>query len=420
MDRRQFLSAAATLPVLPELLDQASNQVAQSQPSYLFVLPDQLTWWMCDPAQRGALELPALDRLSAAGTNFERCYATGPVCQASRLALRTGRWPHVHDKQFLVHPIPTVEERMQGQGYRTLYVGKWHLSPDSEGQFVEPHNRPHWDRFVGHEFSHTASETFVDDDREARSTFPWDSQAMTDHALRLMRESVADEQPFFMQLNYLPPHQPYDAYPKWLDEYAVEDVTLRPNVPEGEQKARRKYAHYMNLVRAVDLELDRVLDAVDELEQDVVVIFSSDHGDMLLSQGEHQKRRPWEESARVPLIVSGPGWEPGSVSHPVGLVDLPATLCGLGQGLDLREARDSVYFEMARPASSWEDGTWRALATADGWKLAISEHGPRLLYDLGQDPYELANLAGSGHAREAELETRMREWAAATDDEFFA
>jgi len=410
LDRRQFLAASAALPLLAE---------KSVPPSYLIIVPDQLTWWMCDPAQRGALELPNIDRLRREGTNFDRCYATGPVCQASRLSLRTGRWPHTHDRQFLVHPVATVEERMQDAGYRTCYVGKWHLSPDNDEQYVPPANRPHWDRFVGHEFSHTASTTYVDDDPTPVSTFPWDSEAMSNYAMGMIRESVDLERPFFMQLDYLPPHQPYDGYPKWLAEYEPADAALRPNVPESERQARVKYAHYMNLVRAIDIEVGRVLDFLDELQQEVVVLFTSDHGDMLLSQGEHQKRRPWEEAARVPLYVRGPGWSPGTVPYPVGLVDLAATLCGLGQGRDLREHRDSVYYEMAQPASSWADGTWRALVTEDGWKLAISEQGPRLLYDLSADPYELQNLAGAEHPREGELEARMRQWARETKDEFF-
>ena len=176
----------------------------------------------------------------------------------------------------------------------------------------------------------------------------------------------------------------------------------------------------MNTTRGVDLELGRLLDEIDALGLEVVGGFTSDHGDMLYSHGQTFKRSPLEESARVPLLVRGPGWRAGAtLRYPVGQLDLARTLVELGQGTHLQDARDSTYFEMALPAGSWKGGTWRGIATDDGWKLAVSENGPRLLSDLTGDPLELVNLAGQGLAREDELYQRMRQWAHETGDDFF-
>ena len=415
----------------------ATTLIADLEPrpvSYVVILADQLTWWMCDPAQRGVLDLPNIDRLRGESTEFERCYSTSPLCQPARATLRTGLFPHsVPSGVGLVQPVDTVEARLHERGLATRYLGKWHLSPPlapgtpqpSLGGFVDPANRLNWDWFVGHELSHSKFVTFVMDDPTPLSTAPWDSAVMTQYAVRMMREDAAQGRPFFLHVNYLPPHQPYDLYPPQLAVYTKADVAQRPNVPGATGAALKDQAHYMNLLRGVDIEIGRLLDEIDLLEAEVVVIFTSDHGDMLGSQGETFKRKPWEEASRVPLMIRGPGWGRGrTIRYPVGLTDLAQTLAGIGQGIDLREHRDSVYYEMVAgvpaPQKNWSGGPWRALVTEDRWKLAIAASGQRLLYHLRDDPYELVDRAQQGLPREAELETRMREWAAATGDGFFA
>jgi arylsulfatase A-like enzyme len=414
-DRRQFLAATAASSLI-------GADGGDRAPSYLVIVADQLTWWMTDPLQRGKLQLPNIDRLRSEGTVFERCYSTSPVCKPVRVTLRTGFYPHANTgAPNLVHPIETVEERLAERGYATRYVGKWHVSPGSKGQYVEPESRPHWRSFVGHEYSHNQFVTFVMNDRTPVPTGKWDSGTMTDFALRQLRMDAANGQRFFMQLNYLPPHHPYHTYPNWLKTYDVSDVTLRPNVPSLPGDPRIRISAYMDLVSGVDLELGRILDEVDASGMDVVVIFTSDHGDMLWSHGEEYKRKPWEESARVPLIVRGPGWPARTIDYPVGLIDVPRTIAHVGQGMDLRQPRDSVYYEFANGGNgtAWHKDFWRALVTDDGWKLAISAKGPRLLHDLTSDPYELTNLAGQAHPQETALHVRMLEWARQTGDPFF-
>jgi arylsulfatase A-like enzyme len=414
LSRRQLLAASAAVGL---------GSAHERPLSYLVVVADQLTWWMADPAQRGVLDLPAIDRLRAEGTVFERCYTNSPICSAARMTLRTGLFPHANPGgEKLVHPVPTVEEHMREAGYVTRYFGKWHLSrnPDLTTQFVDPRGRPHWNTFIGHEKSHTFDATYVGESPVPVSTAPWDSQVMTDFAVQALRADAGAKRPFFAHVNYLPPHQPYHLYPASLKVYGPPQATLRPNVPTLLAQAPVRIANYMNMTRGVDLEIARLLDELDALGIDVVVIFTSDHGDMLYSQNEEFKQKPWEEAVRVPLVVRGPGWAAETIAHPVALIDLAAELVGIGQGTRLREPRDSVYFEMVRAQKSWAGDVWRGLVTDDGWKLAVSRAGPRLLYDLADDPYELADLAGQGLPREGELLGRMHEWAWATGDDFFA
>jgi arylsulfatase A-like enzyme len=370
------------------------------------------------------LQLDNLDRLRAEGTSFERCYASSPVCAGARVALRTGLFPHANPgSESLRADTPTVHARLKERGYRTHYVGKWHLSAGSgtASGYVLPQFRPDWDTFVGHEVSHSAHVTFEGEDPTPIPTGEWDAEVMTDFALDRIRADAAAGRPFYLQLNYLAPHQPYQDYPAALATYSQAQAIPRGNVPVINAPDFLKVGfHYMNATRGVDLELGRLLDALDALETEVVVIFTSDHGDMLYSHGETYKRSPYEESERIPLVVRGPGWRAGArVRYPVGQVDLAMTLCGLGQGLDLREPRDSVCFEMEQAAGSWKQGRWRGIVSDDGWKLAVGEGGGRLLSDLSSDPLELKDLAGKGLPQEDDLLARLRAWAHDTGDAFF-
>lgn len=392
--------------------------------SYLVILADQLTWWMCDPAQRGLLDLPNIDRLRSESTNFDRCYATTPLCKPMRVSLRNGLYPHNNPGDGgLQQPADTVERRLREAGLATRYLGKWHCSPNpAPSEFVAPEDRLNWDWFIGHEVSHDQQLAFVGNDPTPVSTAPWDPAMMTNWATRMMREDVAQDRPFFLHVNYLPPHHPYEVYPNSLSVYSAQEATKRPNLGNSSFLVTQKIAHYMNLVRGVDIEIGRLLDELDTLSTDVVVIFTADHGDMLHSHGMTFKRKPFEEAVRVPLLVRGPGWKRERVTYPVGLIDLPMMLAGVGDGIPLREYRDSVYLEQPltpQPTKNWSGGEWRAIVTDDGWKLAIGVGDSRLLYDLFRDPYELSDLAGQGHPREAELETRMREWATSLGDPFF-
>lgn len=115
--------------------------------SYLVIVADQLTWWMCDPAQRGLLDLPNIDRLRAEGTVFERCYSTSPLCKPARGTLRTGLYPHGKTRgPGLVQPADTVEFRLREAGLVTRYFGKWHQSPNPDPTgFVHAPDRLNWD-----------------------------------------------------------------------------------------------------------------------------------------------------------------------------------------------------------------------------------------------------------------------------------
>jgi arylsulfatase A-like enzyme len=225
-----------------------------------------------------------------------------------------------------------------------------------------------------------------------------------------------------------------------LRKYDPDSITLRPNWKEGQRvPGKKEIAAYYAAISAVDHQIGRILSSLDELglRENTVVVVSSDHGDMLGSQGLRLKRKPWEESIRVPGIIRYPRVvRPGRRTELLSHIDLPATLLGFCgqklprsfQGTDFsgllsgqaQPTPDSVFFQIFGPFRG--DGTefsWRGVRT-DRYMYARREHSPWMLYDLQRDPFELQNLVDRPEASviQRNLEDRLRDWMRRTGDDW--
>jgi arylsulfatase A-like enzyme len=204
------------------------------------------------------------------------------------------------------------------------------------------------------------------------------------------------------------------------------------------QAGRQQIAAYYAAITAIDDQVGRLMQALKDfgLEKDTIVVFSSDHGDMLGSQGQRLKRKPWEESIRVPGVLRYPAKvKPGRrtdalLSH-VDFAPTLLSLCGIKppadmQGTDLSgvvlgrtdRGPDSVFFQIFVPFAG--DGTphpWRGVRT-QRYMYARTEKAPWVLYDLEKDPDELHNLADDPASADIrkELEARLDRWMKDTGD----
>ena len=408
---------------------------AAAQKNLVVIVSDQFAYWASDPDQRAPLEMPVLDALAERGTRFTRCYATSPVCSANRLALLSGQYPFVLGTNKLDPSTPSLGVILERVGYDTGYIGKWHLSPDGGGLtgFVDPQDRPGWRYFAGNEgapHNHTSGVSFKQNSQVPISTARWEPSWQTNEAVRFLR--TPRSKPFALVLNYGPPHptsvngyMPPQAY------YTPGEITPRPNVdPAKWPEAQQRIADYLSLAVTVDIELGVLLPEIDLDE--TFVVFTSDHGDMLYSQGSpqnSQKRRPWEESAHVPLIVAGPGLDQEEDDRLITTVDiLPSALSLLGLAApDFVAGRafpeeTPAYFGHDERAKSWQGEPWRSVVRGR-IKYAVTESlGDELLYDLGSDPFEQDNLAldPAYSVQLARMRRLVRERAAEIGDPFFA
>jgi len=409
------------------------------QPNLLFVFTDQQSATMMSCAGNVYLHTPAMDRLAATGVRFERTYCTNPMCTPSRFSLMTGRMPSTIDLRNNVANRPVPEEiKRQGlgwilrqAGYRTVYGGKVHLpnlSPEDLGfeyisaderddlaqvcaDFIDQaHNQPFClvASFINpHDICHMAIRDFAETDLEKNLSRPDRIELRElDVALKLPQAVTEDE----FWVHHCPPLPPNHEIQK--DE--PEAIGMMQARSPFKRRARERYDDerwrlhrwaYCRLTERVDSQIARVLDALSASDQaeNTVVIFTSDHGDMDGAHRMEHKTAFYEEAARIPLIISGPGVSsPGAVDHRLvsnGL-DLFPTLCDFAgaaipgdlQGKSLRPLLEGKNMGDWRQVVPVESEIGR-MVVADRFKYMMYDQGRNReqLMDLAEDPGEMAN-----------------------------
>lgn len=421
----------------------APARTSAPRPSFLIVLPDQLRAQALGCMGNPDIRTPCLDALAKEGVLFRNTFANSPVCCPARAVLLTGRYAHangmVANDLRLRESEVTVAELLREQGYRTGYIGKWHLDggPRLPG-FVPPGpRRQGFDFWAANECSHAHFDTqYFRDTDQPIAVKKFEAEAWTDVAIKFLRESRG--RPFFLIVSMGPPHDPYGAPAKFAKMYDPQTVSLRPNWVEGTAGGGRKeLAGYAAAVSAVDEQIGRLSAALRDLglEQDTFLLVTSDHGDMLGSQGRRLKRVPYEESIRVPGIVRYPrAVKAGRTSEAIFThVDVAPTMLSLAglpippamQGSDLsaviRGAEvgpESAFLQHFVPyhSDNVPEG-WRAVRTARHL-YARTEAKPWLLFDVQADPYQQRNLADDPASAplRAELEGKLTAWMARTGD----
>lgn len=428
------------------------------QPNIVFVFADewrqQATGYAGDPNCR----TPNLDALAGESVNVSRAVAGLPVCCPYRASLLTGQYPLTHGvfiNDVELDPAShTLAREFSAAGYRTAYVGKWHVygSPDGRcGRRKARVPRTHqmgFDDWWGFECCHDYwnSPYYHNDQPEEHLWEGYDLLAQSDHAGRYIRDHADDDQPFLLMVSWGPPHFPLHTAPEeYRRLYEDLPIRLRENVPEdyrgrAEEDLRGYYAH----IAALDEGLGRLLEAIDASgrAEDTLLIVTSDHGEMAWSHGLNHKLVPFDESIRVPFLARWPaGLGPSARECPVPLdaPDIFPTLLGLigrnapasVEGRDwspvLRGQQEPAGDEAAlllAPAASTtllRDGIepYRGLRTRD-ITYVRTRSGPWLLLDNRTDPFQMHNLVGDPDHAEllGEMDAALQKRLAETGDEF--
>jgi arylsulfatase A-like enzyme len=404
---------------------------AKPRPNIVVLMPDQFRGMDLGVLGNPDVQTPNMDDLASQGVLLENTFANCPVCCPARGTLLTGRYAHAHGVAVNDAPLPndevTIAEILKEQGYRTGFVGKWHLEGGKRlPGFVPPGpRRQGFDYWAANICTHDYwNMQFFRDEPTPIAMPGYSAETFTDEAIEFIARD--SEQPFCLYLQWGPPHNPYVAPPEYMNLYDPDGLTMRENwSPESPLDSRIDIAGYYAAITFIDNEVGRILNVLEESgkAEETIVLLTSDHGDMLGSHGKSLKRKPWEESIRVPGILRYPAAvEAGqTAAFPFSHVDMVPTLLGLAGvptkpnmqgrdqaarliGSDREVAPESVYLQSYTPTERNEFPPWRGVRT-DRYTYARHEDRPWVLYDNESDPFQMRNLIG--HAEDRDLEEEL-------------
>lgn len=435
------------------------------QPNIILIYADQMRYDCMSPAGNRIVKTPHLQRMADQGLTCDAAFTSYPLCCPFRASMMTGKYAQGHGLYQNHFPLNANQEflgeRMQDAGYQTFYVGKWHLEGGPKPGFVPLDRRFGFDKFVGFNRGHSYLDgIFFRDTDQAYRCRRYEPDYQTDHFIDFLDEAQDDpDKPFLGYISYGPPHHPNDMPEHWRKMYETANIelpvgtlseeeqvriqtervktdcnsnmkaALRSRVaygakkqlePETEAEKRVFIAEYYAMISNIDHNVGRILGHLDKLgiSDNTMVVFFSDHGDMLGEHGYYCGYKPQGQRAamQVPLLIRYPreieGGRRTDAMIDVG-VDTPVTLLDLVGAAGFTQANGESYLPVLQGGEDhreaihyqtfrMDDGAWgeftpvpeRGIRTKD-WLYVRQPNRRKLLFDQQADPNELNNLAGS-------------------------
>lgn len=424
-------------------------------PNLLWILTDHLRHQALSCNGEMNIQTANIDRLASEGSVADIAVTHYPVCIPARAGLMTGQYSHVNGVRLHGDLLPpdrrTVAHAYRDAGYRTSYVGKWHLGgshsvdhPGSHQEYwVHPQLRGGFEDWYGFDLMNDYYDVYycTGDSVDPVKLEGYQTDGLTDLSLEYLSNTAAQSgRPWFHVLSFESPHGgrgneenpgPYPVPSTYREDLRPESMVLRPNVPEDlMEQAREAYVHWYGMVRNIDYNVGRVLDWLEESDQaqNTLVVLSADHGDMGRSHSRIDKQVAYEESIRIPLIMGLPGVIPAGsrCDGIVSMIDIwptCAALCGVPvfpevQGMDLSAAvcgqegtrrTEALIQWLGETRYHWGNHPYRAIRTlrytycvssveTDERKYIQSLGGStghfRLLFDNQEDRFQMNNLFG--------------------------
>jgi N-acetylglucosamine-6-sulfatase len=455
------------------VLNSAAEASAAEHPNVLFILCDDLRPDALGCYGAAHVRTPNIDRLAAEGVRFRNAFCTTSLCSPSRASILSGRYAHRHGvvNNFTELPadLPTFPAQLHTAGYKTAYIGKWHMGEDNDGK------RPGFDYFVTHKGQGKYFDTeFNLDDRERKVLPGYYTHVVTGLALDWLKEQKADK-PWLLCLGHKAPHSFYTPEPKYSQQFDSVAVPYpesafeladkpkwiaqrlntwhgiygplfewRKKFPDDRPAAVKDFENmthaYWGTVLSVDDSVGRLVEFLKSSGQldRTVVVFMGDNG---LLNGEHgmvDKRTMHDPSIRIPIVARYPDLTKGPrmIDQQVLTIDMAPSLLELCSAPPLPDIEGQSWVKLVRSG----DPTWRKSwfyeynyekqfpytpnvrgVRTDRWKYIHYPHGDSSpdrhmaeLYDLQSDPDERKNLiADPAQAQQvavlqAELDRLMR------------
>ena len=430
-----------------------------AKPNIVFIMADQMSAKALPDYGHKVVKTPALSRLATEGVLFENCYCNSPLCGPSRLSMMSGLLPHkvgaYDNAPEFPASIPTFAHYLRLSGYLTCLSGKMHFAgPDQLHGYEERLTTDIYPSDFGWTPNWAEPEAKVrfQDMQNVMEAGPCARSLQIDYdddveyqAVRWLFDQARkpELQPFMLTVSFTSPHDPYVAQPEFWDLYQTQDIDLPEVGPiawnELDAHSARIFEHYSigdavvtdDVIRRtrhgyyasinyIDAKVARLMTTLEDagLADNTIVIFASDHGDMMGERGLYYKKSFFEWSSRVPLIFRAPRlYTPKRVTTPVSLLDILPTMHELGGGDPTQIlASDGISLTGALAGEAMPRRSIAAEFLAEGiieptfmlrderYKLFYAETDPPLLFDMADDPCELHNLAG-----EPALQNKLQE-----------
>ena len=450
MDRRSFLKRSMAAGIATAIHADAAPSARTTPMNVLYLFSDQHRAVSLPGEPFNQAMAPNLESFRNKNFSMDHCISNYPLCSPYRGIMMTGVWPFqsgmTHNGPQLGNRYPSIADVFRAKGYHTGYVGKWHLS-SADSAFTPPGPRRQgfedWHVWCSTNH-HYSSYTFDQHTGEKRAPKGYSASWMTEDAITFLKEQSA-EKPWLLVVSWNPPHPPFDPPAEEMNLYRANALKVRPNVQlEGkarESALREQEQGYYGAITAIDREFAQLMKTLEETGQaeDTIVIYTSDHGEMMGSQGWMGKRLPHEESCRVPFLVRYPGVTPASGKSEIlfSTIDIYPTVCGLAgvpvpphcKGKDMSAAirgkdvpSPEAVFLMNEPNHGDRDGhppQFRGVRT-QSHTYVVADTGRWCLYDNIRDPYQLNNLIKDSrqHDLMAHLDTMIDAWLRSAADPF--
>ncbi|MEL7260716.1 MAG: choline-sulfatase [Pseudomonadota bacterium] len=418
-----------------------------TRPNILIFMVDQLNGTLFPDGPADWLHAPNLKALAARSTRFANCYTASPLCAPGRASFMSGQLPSVtgvyDNAAEFPSSIPTYAHHLRRAGYQTCLAGKMHfVGPDQLHGFEErlttdiypadfgwtpdyrkPGERIDW-------WYHNMGSVTGAGVAEISNQMEYDDEVAY-HATRKVYDLARghDARPWCLTVSFTHPHDPYVARKTYWDLYEKCEHLL-PQVPAmdyadhdphaqrifdandwrsfdiTEDDIRRSRRAYFANISYLDDKIGAVMEALEATRQEAIILFVSDHGDMLGERGLWFKMSFYEGSARVPLMICAPSMTPGLVTDPVSNIDVCPTLCDLA-GVDMSEVAPWTTGQTLVPQGQGvartapvameyaAEGSYAPMVSLryGKWKYNRCALDPDQLFDLEADPHELTNLA---------------------------
>lgn len=442
----------------------------KKQPNIVFILVDDLGWAdvKCNFPE-SFYDTPNIDRLAENGVRFTQAYSANPVCSPTRAALMTGKHPNrvnitdwipgsdpknrpllgPQDANELALKETTIAEKIKEKGYKTCFIGKWHLG----GEGFYPEDQGFDINIGGHDKGSPPGGYYSPYKNPKLKDGPkgeYLTDRLTSEGIHFIEENQND--PFFLYLAFYTVHTPIQASEKFIEKYKAKREQLGidtvPHRREGDgwTKLLQENAAFASMVASMDENVGRVLESLKKngLDKNTWVIFTSDNGGLSTltrknaptSNGPLRAGKGWcyEGGIRVPLIVAGPGvMEPGrTVDQPAVSMDFFTTILNIAgvehednDGVNLLPVltekkpieRDELFWHYPHyHGSAWKPGS--ALRKGN-WKFIVYYEDNRTeLFNLKDDPGETTDISAANPEKVAELKMILDKKLAGSNAKF--